>query len=48
MTKTEKLVQQVANVAYQTYTELQEKIGRIEAAKVSFGVLQQELRNLNE
>ena len=48
MTKIEKAVQQAANVAYQTYTELQERIGRIEAAEISFEVLQQELKNLNE
>lgn len=48
MTKIEKAVQQAANVAYEKYAELQERIGRVEAARISFEVLQQELRNLNE
>lgn len=48
MTKTEKAVQQAANVAYEKYAELQEKIGREEAAKISFEVLKREMAKCNE
>lgn len=47
MTKTEKVIQ-AANVAYEKYTELQEKMSREEAAKISFEVLQRELAKCNE
>lgn len=46
MTKTEKAVQQAANVAYEKYVELQEKIGRVEAARISLEILKNEMEKI--